>query len=190
MFEVLSRLTSNASKMIFFQNFRSVVHVPCTLECLVTCLVFNLTTFLPNAFLRLVEYCSISSGVIFLTHMTRWFLFSAKILRPKVIRHFSIGMQLPTMQQFVSIQMKSSNTTKLPFHLGKGKNRDKYLYLSRGMSKNLTEEALQVWMLTTNQLSDYFQLRVTCFECWQMRLHERPATSQNSYFHKELLNTI
>ena len=62
-------------------NFTSVVHVPCTLGCLVTCLVFNFTTFLPNAFLSLVACRRISSGVIFFTHITRSFLFSEKLER-------------------------------------------------------------------------------------------------------------
>lgn len=59
------------------QNLRSVVQVPCTLGCLVTCLVFSFTTFLPNAFLSRVACNNTSSGVIFFTHTTRWFLFSA-----------------------------------------------------------------------------------------------------------------
>ena len=58
------------------QILMAVVHVPWTLGCLVTCLVFSFSTFLPNAFRSLVAWWSTSSGVIFFTHITRSFLFS------------------------------------------------------------------------------------------------------------------
>ncbi|KAL4180592.1 hypothetical protein AMTRI_Chr13g126040 [Amborella trichopoda] len=54
----------------------SLVQVPCTLGCLVTCLVLSFITFLPNAFLSLVACNSMSSGFMFFTHTTRSFLFS------------------------------------------------------------------------------------------------------------------
>lgn len=66
------------SQLLVPQNFKAVDHVPCTLGCLVTCLVFNFTTFLPNAFLSLVACRCISSGVKFFTQITRSFLFLYK----------------------------------------------------------------------------------------------------------------
>lgn len=67
----------NSQSLELFHNFKAVVHVPCTLGCLVTCLVFSFTTFLPSEFLNLVAHSSTSSGVIFLTQTVLSFLFPA-----------------------------------------------------------------------------------------------------------------
>lgn len=69
------------SQLLVPQNFKAVDHVPCTLGCLVTCLVFNFTTFLPNAFLSLVACRCISSGVKFFTQITRSFLFPKHVAK-------------------------------------------------------------------------------------------------------------
>ena len=63
------------------QNFKSVVHVPWTLGCLATCLVFSFTTFLPKEFLSLIACRSTSSGSIFFTHITLSFLFPVHLAK-------------------------------------------------------------------------------------------------------------
>ncbi|KAL4203567.1 hypothetical protein AMTRI_Chr01g104530 [Amborella trichopoda] len=52
------------------QNLRSLVQVPCTLGCLVTCLVLSFITFLPNAFLSLVACNNVFRFHILYTHNT------------------------------------------------------------------------------------------------------------------------
>lgn len=105
------------------QNLTSVFHVPCTLGFLVTCLVFSFMTFLPSAFLSLVACKCISSTSKFLTHTTRWLLFSVKAMK---------------YGKFHVQTLLNYNCKKL---------RE---------GERITVEGLQVWMLPTNEFTNYF----------------------------------
>lgn len=88
-FKLGAKITSDSLGLFRVpQNFTSVVQVPCTLGCLVTCLVFSFTTFLPSEFLSLVAYWRTSSGSIFFTHTTLSLLFSVHWQRKLLQKNF------------------------------------------------------------------------------------------------------